>query len=100
MAIVGVGGGGCIGGIATALKLSKPGVRVIGVEPEGACAVRRSLDAGRLVRLDKVETVADGLAPPFTGEHSLDRIRRHVDDVVLVSDAEIVSAMRALIEKV
>ncbi len=98
--LVSVGGGGWIGGVATALKLSKPGVRVIGVEPEGACAVRRSLDAGKLVRLEKVETIADGLAPPFTGEHSLDRIRRYVDDVVLVSDAEIVTAMRAILEKV
>ena len=98
--IVGIGGGGWIGGVATALKLSKPGVRVVGVEPEGACAVRRSLDAGQLVRLDKVETIADGLAPPFTGEHALDRIRRYVDDVVLVSDAEIVAAIRAILEKV
>lgn len=100
VAVVGVGGGGCLGGIATALKLAKPGVRVVGVEPEGACAVRRSLDAGRLVRLDKVDTIADGLAPPFTGEHTLDRIKRYVDDVVLVSDAEIVTAMRIILEKV
>lgn len=100
-ALVSVGGGGWLSGSATAFKLAKPGgVRVIGAEPEGACAVRRSLDAGRLVRLDSVNTVADGLAPPFTGEHCLDRIQRYVDEVVVVTDQEILDAMRAIIEKV
>jgi len=99
LVVAGVGGGGWISGTATAVKGRSPGTRVVGVEPEGAPVVRRSLDAGELVRLDSVQTVADGLAPPFTGPVVFDRIQRLVDDVVLVSDAEIVAALKLVIEK-
>ncbi len=99
LVVAGVGGGGWISGTATAVKGRSPGARVVGVEPEGAPVVRRSLDAGELVRLDRVETVADGLAPPFTGPLVFDRIQRLVDDVVLVSDEEIVAALRLLVER-
>jgi threonine dehydratase len=97
--VAGVGGGGWISGTATAVKGRSPGTRVFGAEPEGAPVVRRSLDAGKLVRLESVNTVADGLAPPFTGPLVFDRIQRLVDDVVLVSDAEILSALKLLIER-
>jgi len=93
-----VGGGGWISGTSTAMKRRAPQAKIIGVEPEGACVVRRSLDAGRLVKLDSVETVADGLAPPFTGEIVFDRIQRHVDDVLVVSDDEILDATRRIID--
>lgn len=96
---VSVGGGGLISGVATAAKLLKPSVKVIGVEPEGACAMTKSLAAGKPVHLDKVETVADGLAAPFSGRHTLDRVQRHVDEIVLVSDEEILDAMRLIIER-
>ena len=96
--LAGVGGGGWISGTATAVKNQSPQAKVIGAEPEGACAVRRSLDAGRLVKLDSVQTVADGLAPPFTGEIVFDRIQRYVDDVILVSDDEILDATRRVID--
>lgn len=99
LAVAGVGGGGWISGTATAVKGRSPRTRVAGAEPEGAPVVRRSLDAGRLVRLEKVATVADGLAPPFTGEVVFDRMQRLVDDVVLVSDAEILLALKLLIER-
>jgi threonine dehydratase len=99
LVVAGVGGGGWISGTATAVKGRSPDTRVFGAEPEGAPVVRRSLDAGELVRLASVKTVADGLAPPFTGPLVFDRIRRLVDDVVLVSDAEILSALKLLIEK-
>ena len=99
LVVAGVGGGGWISGTATAIKGRSPGTRVVGVEPEGASVVRRSLDAGKLVRLESVKTIADGLAPPFTGPVVFDRIQRLVDDVVLIPDAEILAALKLLIEK-
>jgi threonine dehydratase len=72
---------------------------VIGIEPEGACAMTKSLAEGKPVHLEKVETVADGLAAPFSGAHTLDRVQRFVDEIVLVSDEEILEAMRLIIER-
>ncbi len=82
------------GGVGTGDGTS--GHRVVGVEPEGAPAMRRSLDAGRAVRLDAVDTVADGLAAPMAGELTFRYVREFVEDVTLVSDDEIASAMRLL----
>ena len=82
------------GGVGTGDDAS--GHRVVGVEPEGAPAMRRSLDAGRAVRLDAVDTVADGLAAPMAGELTFRYVREFVEDVTLVSDDEIASAMRLL----
>lgn len=93
--VIPIGGGGLIAGMAVALKESRPAVRIIGVEPEGAPTMRRSLDAGTPQRLSP-NTVADGLAAPVVGEMTLDVVRRCVDDVVLVSDDEILAAMRDL----
>jgi len=97
--IVGVGGGGLISGIATAIKSTRPGAKVIGVEPEGACAMHRSLQRGEPVPLERVDTVADGLAAPFAGQHTLAHVQTHVDDVVIVSDEEIVEAMWLIMER-
>jgi threonine dehydratase len=97
--IVPVGGGGLISGIATAVKALRPQARVIGVEPEGAAAVRRALDEGGPVRLERVATIADGLGAPMTGEVALAHIRAYVDDVVLVSDAAISEALTAMLER-
>lgn len=96
----GVGGGGWISGCAAAVKGLRSECQVFGVEPEGAPVMRNSLDAGRPMTLDRVSTVADGLAAPFTGEIVLDRVRRLVDNVVLVRDAEIIEALKAIVEKV
>jgi threonine dehydratase len=95
--IVGIGGGGLIAGIATAIKSRAPSVQVFGVEPTGAASMRMSLDEGHVVHLDKVQTIADGLAPPMAGTLPFDVVRRLVDDVVLVSDEEIADAMKRLI---
>jgi threonine dehydratase len=95
--VVPVGGGGLISGVAIAIKEQRPNVRIYGVEPTGASAMRRSLDAGHAVRLDSLKTLADGLAAPMAGELTFEVVRRYVDDVVLVSDEEIVSAMRELL---
>lgn len=95
--VVPVGGGGLIAGIAVAIKEQRPDVRVYGVEPMGAAAMRQSLDAGRPVRLETLQTIADGLAAPMAGEHTYPVVARYVDDVVLVSDEEIAEAMRELL---
>lgn len=99
LVVVPAGGGGLLSGIATAVKETAPSAQVVGVEPSGACAIRKSLDAGRMVTLDKVETVADGLAPPFTGATVFDRIRRYVDDVAVVDDDAIVEALAPTLTK-
>ena len=95
--IVPIGGGGLIAGIAVAIKEQRPDVRVYGVEPTGAAVMRKSLDAGRPMRLETMKTIADGLAAPMAGEHTYPVVARYVDDVVLVSDDEIMGAMRDLL---
>jgi len=97
--VVPIGGGGLISGIATAAKLVKPSVRVFGVEPVGAAAMRKSLDTGEAAHLDSVDTIADGLAPPMAGEINYTIVRECVEDVVTVTDDEIVVAMRVIIER-
>lgn len=99
MVMVPVGGGGLVSGIAAAVKHQVPSVRVVGVEPEGADAMSRSLEQGSPVHLERVETIADGLAPPFAGEHTFAHVQRFVDEVVRVTDQEILDALRVLIER-
>jgi threonine dehydratase len=94
--VVPIGGGGLISGMAVAIKSVKPGVRVIGVEPVGAPTMRKSLDAGTPQNI-LPNTVADGLAAPMVGAMTLDAVRRYVDDVVLVTDEEILAALRDLL---
>jgi threonine dehydratase len=95
--VVPIGGGGLIGGIAAAVKSRRPSVRVFGVEPVGAAAMRASLDAGHPIALETIDTVADGLAAPMAGTLNYEVVRHFVDDVVLVSDEEIVTALRTLL---
>ncbi len=103
--VVPVGGGGQIAGIAGALAATgrsgcRGGMwRVFGVEPEGASAMRQSLDKGRPVHLDGVDTIADGLAPPMAGGLNYRYVADLVEDVVVVSDEEILSAMRLLMTR-
>ncbi|HEY8286187.1 MAG TPA: threonine/serine dehydratase [Chloroflexota bacterium] len=97
--LVGIGGGGLIGGVATAIKELAPRVRVVGVEPEGAPGMSRALAAGKVVRLNAVDTIAGGLAPPFVSDLGLAVAQRFVDDVVLVSDQEIQEAMVLMLEQ-
>ena len=100
VAICGIGGGGLISGVAAALKLQKPDVRVIGVEPEGAPGMTLALEKGEPVHMTTLDTVADGLAAPFVGQRNLDHVRAFVDDVITVQDSQIVEAMRLLLERV
>jgi threonine dehydratase len=94
-----VGGGGLLAGIAVAAKALNSAIRIVGVEPEGAPAVTRSLIAGYPVTIEKITTVADGLAAPFAAPTSQRLIERLVDDVVIVTDDEILNAMRLLLER-
>ncbi|MBI2517291.1 MAG: pyridoxal-phosphate dependent enzyme [Opitutae bacterium] len=93
-----VGGGGLLCGTAVAAKGAKPGVRVVGVEPEQASDVAQSFRAGRRISIAATPTIADGLRTNCTGEKNFPLIREHVDDVVTVSEDAIVAAMRALWE--
>ena len=97
--IVGIGGGGLISGIATAIKAQKPEVKIIGVEPEGAAAMSASVKRGTPVHLDHVDTLADGLAAPFAGKYTLAHVQNRVDDIVIVSDHEIIEAMWLIFER-
>lgn len=99
MIVVPIGGGGLLAGIAAAVRALRPEVRLIGVEPEGASAMRRSLDAGHPVRLEVVKTIADGLGAPFAGELTYPVIRDLVDDVVIVTDEEIAHAMVTILSR-
>ena len=92
-----VGGGGLLSGSAVAAKAIKPGIRVIGVEPAGADDAARSLRAGRIVPVEHPNTIADGLRATV-GERPFAEIRRLVDDIITVSDAAIVRAMRQMWE--
>jgi len=94
-----VGGGGLLSGTAVAAKTVKSGIRVIGVEPALADDVAQSFRAGRRISIPTPATIADGLRTNCTGEHNLPLIQRYVDDVVTVSEAAIVAAMRELWEK-
>ncbi|MBX6366036.1 MAG: pyridoxal-phosphate dependent enzyme [Gemmatimonadetes bacterium] len=97
--VVPVGGGGLISGIAAAVKALRPTARVYGVEPTGAAALTAALEAGHPVRLERVQTIADGLAAPITGALVLEHVRALVDDVVLLSDDEIAAGLRFLLER-
>ena len=93
-----IGGGGLISGVATAIKLKKPTVKIVGVEPIGASAMWQSLQRKRVVHLDRMDTIAEGLRAPFTGELNLALAQKYVDEVVLVSDDEMIEAMCLLLE--
>ena len=91
--VVPIGGGGLAAGLAAAVKQTRPGVKVIGVEPAGAAKMRASLDAGHPVTLPSTATIADGLMPVRPGDLTFDHINRFADDVVTVSDDQIVEAV-------
>jgi threonine dehydratase len=97
--VVPIGGGGLIAGIALAIKSRRPGVRVVGVEPQGAAAMWRSRQTGQPERLDTIDTIADGLSAPFAGQIPFALVQQYVDDLVLVDDADIRAAMTLILER-
>jgi threonine dehydratase len=98
VAVIGVGGGGLISGIAAALKMRRPGIRVYGVEPERSNAMTLALAANEVVRIQP-ESVADGLGAPFAGLWTMAMCRRYVDDIVLLDDPTIQAGMRFAAER-
>jgi threonine dehydratase len=98
LVVVPVGGGGLIAGIAGALALASPDTRVVGVEPTGARAMGASLEEGRAVRLERVDTVADGLGAPMAGQRTYPVVRDHVETMVALSDRAILHGLARLLE--
>lgn len=97
--LVPVGGGGLLSGIATWVKHTRPSCAVIGVEPRGADAMRRSLEAGERVTLERTDTIADGLAPVCPGQLTFAHAAARVDEVVTVSDDAIRDATVQLLTR-
>ena len=97
--VVCVGGGGLISGCATVAKAQGPPARVVGVEPEAGDDVTRSLAAGRIVEIPTPRTIADGQQTTAPGELTFAVMHERVDEMVLVSDAQIVDAMRFAFER-
>ncbi|MEM7194586.1 MAG: threonine ammonia-lyase, biosynthetic [Pseudomonadota bacterium] len=93
-----VGGGGLIAGLAAYIKQLRPDVQVIGVEPEEADSMAKSLEAGRRVRLKKVGIFADGVAVKQVGAHTFKLCREFVDEIVTVSTDEICAAIKDICE--
>ncbi|MGH6894529.1 MAG: pyridoxal-phosphate dependent enzyme [Dongiaceae bacterium] len=94
--VVAVGGGGLASGLARAIKLLQPNCKVYGVEPVGAPNMRRSFDQGAPIKLDRIDTIADSLAPPMSLPYSFRLARAHLDDIVLVDDDAMCAALALL----
>jgi threonine dehydratase len=97
--VVAVGGGGLIAGVAAALRARRPGCRVVGVEAEGAASMSAALAAGRPVTLDRLDTMADGIANRRVSELTLAHTQALVDDVVTVSEEDLSQALLVLLER-
>jgi threonine dehydratase len=97
--VVPIGGGGLISGIASVVKRHRPGIKVVGVEPENAPKFAASIREGRIVEVDVKPTIADGLAVKRPGKLAFEVVSELVDDVVTVSEEEIAEAMYLLLER-
>jgi threonine dehydratase len=97
--VVQIGGGGLIAGVAAWLKQNRPSVRVIGVEPRVADAMRQSVAAGMPVTIEPGRTIADGLMPVRPGDLTLAHVREYVDELVVVDDDAILEATRLLLQR-
>lgn len=97
--LVPIGGGGLISGISVAAKAINPNIKVIGVQAEGANPMKLSFDSGKLTYVDTVDTIADGAAVKKPGDITFEVIKKHVDQIVTVSDQELMEAVFILLEK-
>jgi threonine dehydratase len=91
-----IGGGGLVSGVAAAIKQSKPHVTVIGIEPSGAASMKNAVDAGEVRTLEGAHSIADGLMAVRPGDLNFAHVRRFVDRIDMVDDAEIAAAVRWL----
>ena len=96
--LVPVGGGGLATGVSTLAKMLKPNIKVIGVEPEGAACLKASFEAGHVVTVPSINTIADGTAVKTPGEKIFPYLQKNLDDVITVSDAELVVSFLDMVE--
>jgi len=97
--IIPIGGGGLVSGISIATKILNPKARIVGVQPNESPAVYRSWKAGKIVEVDSVNTVADGLAARKPLDLTFGIIKQYVDDILLVTEKEIGEAVLALLQE-
>ena len=97
--LVPIGGGGLISGVAAAAKMKNPQIKIIGVEPEGAASAVAALENNEVVELKEAVTIADGTAVKKIGNTTFDYIKKYVDEIVTVSDYELMEAFLLLVEK-
>jgi len=94
-----IGGGGLIGGIACAVKESRPNVKVFGVQPAKIPSMKAAVEKGKPVTLESAKTIADGIAVRRAGERTLPLVQKYVDDIVTVEEEEIANAILLLLER-
>ena len=97
--LVPIGGGGLISGVAAAAKMKNPQIKIVGVEPEGAASAVAALENNEVVELKEAVTIADGTAVKRIGDTTFDYIKKYVDEIVTVSDYELMEAFLLLVEK-
>ncbi|WP_186564934.1 threonine ammonia-lyase [Lawsonibacter celer] len=97
--LVPIGGGGLAAGVSTLAKLLNPNVQVIGVEPTGAASMKASLEAGHVVTLERVDTIADGVAVKTPGDKIFPYIQKNIDQIITIDDSELVDAFLDVMEK-
>ncbi len=97
--LVPIGGGGLATGVSTLAKLLNPNVTVIGVEPTGAASMKASLEAGHIVTLPTVNTIADGVAVKTPGDQIFPYIQKNIDDIITIDDDELVDAFLDMMER-
>ena len=97
--LVPIGGGGLATGVSTLAKLLNPNVTVIGVEPVGAACMKASLEAGHVVTLPKVDTIADGVAVKTPGDKIFPYLQKNIDDIITIHDSELVDAFLDMMER-
>jgi threonine dehydratase len=94
-----IGGGGLIGGVACAVKQTRPAVKVFGVQPTKLPSMKAAVEAGKAVTLDSAKTIADGIAVRRAGERTLPLVQKYVDQIVTVEEEEIANAILLLLER-
>ena len=97
--LVPIGGGGLISGIACAAKILKPEIKIIGVEPEGAASAYEAIKENKVIELKEANTIADGTAVKKIGDLNFEYIKKYVDEIITVSDYELMEAFLLLVEK-
>ncbi len=97
--LVPIGGGGLATGVSTLAKLLNPNVKVIGVEPKGAASMKASVEAGHIVTLPHIDTIADGVAVKTPGDKVFPYIQQNVDEIITIDDNELVDAFLDMMEK-